>query len=475
MTMTWALRDDQIDDLAFYQSWLPTETPICMNLNDPGTGKTPSVIVNQYRRALEGKRTVWVMPKSLIGKNVTEILRFSNFERRHIAVLEGTPAKVQAEYSDPSKVVYLVNGTRFANMVEDGAFHGFDAIDVDELHMLFKGHESGRTQTFHKVAHGASEGIFMTGTLLDGGLNAAWPAIHALEPHYYPGGGRSFKNQHEIIDEYGKRTGWMNHAKIGAILARHGVRRTFESIHGKQDVIPLTVWATMSGMQKEYYEKFEEAAYLELEEYFISGTQPGVAYHISNAIMDHPHCVRWEGQELDLVTGEETGKDVQIRALVSEFLANGEPFLIYSSRIPQQERIKQICEQEGARIGFLNGASSLKTRTEVDETFRAGELHGIVASPKVASVGFNWQFCGGKEVCNVVNASLPYLDSDYSQGYKRAIRGPRTKPLVVRTLAYPFTNDIRLMYKLEYKSQQAHLVNPSYEKVFFDKREPKLT
>lgn len=472
--MTWKLRDDQVDDLAFYQSWINTETPICANLNDPGTGKTPSVVVNQYRRALEGKRTVWVMPKSLIGKNVDEILRFSNFERRHIARLEGTTAAIQEEYGDPQKVVYLVNGARFSTMVRDGAFEGFDCIDVDELHMLFKGHVSERTQAFHKIALGACEGVLMTGTLLDGGLNAAWPAIHAIEPRYYPAGGTSFKSQHEVIDDYGKRTGWMNHAKIGSILAKHGVRRTFESIHGKQDVIPLTTWCSMSPLQEKYYLQFQEAAYIELQEYFISGALPGAAYHMTNAILDHPHIFRWEGQELNLVGAEETGKDAQSRAILSELHQNRDPVLVYSSRIPQQNKLRQICEEEGIPYGFLNGDASSKERDRVDQAFRAGDIEVIIASPKVASVGFNWQFCGNKEVCHVLNVSLPYLDSDYSQGYKRAIRGPRSKPLVVRTLAYPFTNDGKLMHMLEYKSQQAHTVDPSYEVVRFDKREPKL-
>lgn len=472
--MTWSLRDDQIDDLAFYQSWIGTETPICMNLNDPGTGKTPSVIVNQYRRALQGMRTVWVMPKSLIGKNKVEILRFSNFEEKHIAVLDGSTAKIAEEYCDPNKAVYLVNGNRFGTMVQDGAFHGIDAIDVDELHMLFKGHSSARTDAFHKVAHGASEGVLMTGSLLDGGLNPAWPAIHAVDPRYYPMGASSFRDQHEVYDDYGKRSGWMHHAKIGAILQRHAVRRSFKSIHGDQAVVPLTVWTEMTGLQKEYYEQFEEAAYIELDNYFISGELPGVAYNMTNAIMDHPHSIRWEGQELDLTQGQDTGKDIQLRAIVSELHANREPFLLYSSRVAQQKRIRDICENEGLRVGFLNGDASLARRSKVDQLFVAGELDCIVASPKVAAVGFNWQFCGGKEVCHVINASLPYLDSDYTQGYKRAIRGPRSKPLIVRTLAYPFTNDVKLMHKLEYKSMQAHLVDPSYERVYFDKREPKI-
>ena len=54
------LRDYQIADLAYYIA-----NPRCMNLSDPGTGKTPSVCVMQFHLWVnEQARTAWAISRT---------------------------------------------------------------------------------------------------------------------------------------------------------------------------------------------------------------------------------------------------------------------------------------------------------------------------------------------------------------------------------------------------------------------------
>ena len=59
------LREKQVEQLKFYASH-----PKCLDLSDPGTGKTPPCCVYAYMNSeVWGKRTLWSMPKSLLKKN----------------------------------------------------------------------------------------------------------------------------------------------------------------------------------------------------------------------------------------------------------------------------------------------------------------------------------------------------------------------------------------------------------------------
>ena len=123
----------------------------------------------------------------------------------------------------------------------------------------------------------------------------------------------------------------------------------------------------------------------------------------------------------------------------------------------------------------MNGSMSRAQKNRVDEAFRAGELDGVIATPGVASVGFNWQYWGPyrQEVDHVINVSLGYMDSDFVQGYRRTIREKRKRPLRITTLAYYDSLDPRFMQILETKSKDAHRVDPTREILQFNSYEQK--
>lgn len=477
--MALRLRDaDQLPRLAFYIGQKK-----CMDLSDPGTGKTPPVCVNMGRRVQDGMKTVWVQPLALIEKNIGEVMRWTGLPRSAIAVLDGSPAKIQKEMVKGAQI-FMVGPDRFKTTY--GAIHqqGVRAMDTDEHHMCFGGATSARTAAFLEMAKHTEESVFMTGTMINGRLDTGYSAIAAISPRYYPFGYElSFLSEHATLDDYGRPIFWSGHEKLKQIFGTHGIRFTFEQIFGPQSVVREVQWVSMHPKQLALFKEFREQAFLELEDFFIDGSQPGPAMIRARQLMEHPNYfpdLRDLDHKLglppvDVMPGELPGKAEALRVHFIDHKLTGKPFLLFAALIPQQRQILELAQAEGLRVALMNGSMSRAQKNRVDEAFRAGELDGVIATPGVASVGFNWQYWGPyqQEVDHVINVSLGYMDSDFVQGYRRTIREKRKRPLRITTLAYYDSLDPRFMQILETKSKDAHRVDPTREILQFNSYEQK--
>lgn len=482
--VTLSLRDDQVADLAFALS-----QPKVLYLHDPGTGKTPPVCVNQWRRATEGRRTIWTQPKCLMLKNAEELKRFTPFTDKDIAIVDGTRAQIDRAMNSGAQVL-LMGPDRFKrihHLLPDDMAH-----DVDEFHMCFGGAGSGfngfqsvpsaRVEAYYAYNERCPEGIGMTGTLINGRLDTAFPAIHAIDKGYYPFGYEQFLGAHAYLDERGKPYAWRDHERIAQILGIHGIRRTFADVYGEQEVVKELQLVEMHPKQREVYDRFEAEAYLELEKFMIDGTMPGVAFIRARQIMEHPNQFKDlrdpDGKlklpPVDIMPGVRPAKLEALEIHLEDHNRRGTPVIIFAALIPQLQQIAALAESMGRRVGLMYGETSSRRKNEIDLGFQAGELDTIVASPPVASVGFNWQFCGETEVDHVIFASVTPMDSDFIQGYRRAIRRKRSKPLRVTTMEYFRSVDRRFMEILEIKSADAHKVDPTRELLRFSSHEEVL-
>lgn len=473
--MTLKLRTDQIASLAF-----AIANPLSLNLSDPGTGKTPPTCVNQFRRSQDGAgRTIWVQPKQLMPKNVIEITRFTPWSEKDVAIIDGTPAQVdRAMRKNPQ--VMLMGPDRFKHMMKAGQIpRDVRCLDVDEFHMCFggagsgpQGAPSGRTEAFYRFMDHAKEGVFLTGTLVNGRLDTAFPAIHAVEPRYYPFGYQQFLGAHAVLDGFSRPIAWHGHEKIREILGRHAIRFTFESVFGKQEVVREVQWFALNPKQRQIYETFEREAMYELEKFMIDGTLPGVATTRARQIMEHPNefpDLRDPDKlpRVDITPGERPAKLDGLEIHFEDHKRLGTPVIVFAAYKAQMRQIAALATSMGLRAAVMNGDSSPKEKDRIDKSFMAGLIDVLVVSPPVASVGFNWQDWAKLEVDHVIFASLTYKDSDFIQGYRRTIRRKRLRPLRVTTFGCLNTVDIRLMSILERKSRDAWLVDPTQELLKF--------
>jgi len=547
MTDIPQLREKQVEQLAFY-----IRNPKCLDLSDPGTGKTPPCCVYAYMMWARGERkTLWSMPKSLLKKNLKELCRFTEFQvsndkkytpgddvaimrtdraaltkdwtgptidstRRvaswrlkdgtmthEIKAAEGrkfwysdgmgnalalrtgkpaglavggpgwyqvdplfgpdgvTPVKEYIDVPDTFKdliAAYAADGVKafictYAFMSAHwerllAAAPNIDLLLVDELHMGYGGLDSKQTESFYHVNRHVSRFVGMTGTLINGSLQTAFPAIHVIEPRYY-GGRRGFMFEHAaLVDDYDRVIVWKNEDKLSKIIEKHSIRRTFEEVYGEEDVVFQTEYVEMDEKVREKYDEFEEQAMLELEDgRVLDGTMAGVNQIRCRQLFSHPETMALGKIE------KWTPKDERIIV----HLSGGQKTLIFASLQPEQERLQRLCEELGLRVALINGNVPGKAREAIDEAFQRGELDVIVASGPTVAVGYNWEAFD-----LVLFASIDFMDVNILQAYRRASRGSRTKTLYVVFLRYEDCKVEDRMYAIvTAKSQLANRVDPT--------------
>ena len=442
-----SLREDQKGDLIWH-----IQNPRGMNLSDPGTGKTPTICYYiQYLWQYKNTKTVWSMPKSLLWKNFYELLRFTDFREEDIVVIDGTPKQRQVQIERSSGKVFLCGFTRFAKDWKNMLNHHDDlnCHVIDEFHLGFSTDSSARTKQMFYAARKFDHFLPMSGTLITGRLDSAYPAIHVIEPRYYASAG-AFRNYHAEYDLDGNIVQWRNFEKIGHIFNRHSIRHTFEEVYGEVDIVEQVRRVEMSPKQRKAYDQLHEEAVVELEDMMLTATEPGVQAIRARQIMACPEI-------FGIATDETTGKDEQLIIDLEDHKRSGKPFIIFAALEPEIERIADLCRKMEFKVGVMYGKVQ-KGRAQIDRDFQEGKLDGVIATQKVASAGYNWP-----HVDHIMQVSLNYEDSDYTQSIRRAVRGVRTAPL--RVSIYKYTNSIEhhIFRVIDRKSRDRHAVDPSYK------------
>lgn len=419
--LDFQLRPYQAAHLAFH-----IKEKRSLNLSDPGTGKTPTACLYiQYLVQVENASVAFVMPKSLLKKNYEELFNFTSLKEDQVAIVDGTPKKRDEIYKRDGCKVFLMGFDCFARewtkLPAD-----FKGVVVDEFHMGFKSNDSKRTQSFYRSMRKAPYFLGMTGTLIDGRLSSAYPAIRVINPGYYASY-QAFLYEHAILDDYGNPIMWTNHDKIKRILARHAVKMSFAEAY-KDSPKPIIIAEKCEMAKKHYemYKEFEETALLELEDKYLDDSGSGGVHQMRcRQIIEAP-------ESIGIDTNFELGKDEMLKVHLEDAKNTGKPLLIFSCFVAEQERLKRICEEDyGFRVGLINGSVNGKKRAEIDNQFKNGELDIVIGSPETMAVGFNWE-----HVDTVIFVSIDYKDSNWRQGIQRADRGTRKYPLKVYRLYY---------------------------------------
>jgi superfamily II DNA or RNA helicase len=442
MKMPKPLRDYQIADLSF----LMAHERACL-LHDPGGGKTPTVCVYmEWVFKTTGLPCIWVMPKSLLEKNIDEILEFSNIKREQIALVDGKNWK--AELARRDVAIYVVGPTRFRISWKD--FPKAGAVLADEHHKFWKSNKSAATQSLYGKMKSTPRFVGMTGTLINGRMDSAYPTIHVIEPRYY-GSYQGFLNHHAVMDDFGNVLTWKNPQRVAEILSKHCIYRSFESVHGPESKVIITETCSMSPKQRAAYEEFETNAILELSDSFLTGATGGVHAIRCRQIMAHP-------ETFGIGVGEPTGKDELLDVHLSHHAETGKPLVLFASLVPEQERLVRLVQAAGMTVGLMNGNVTGAKRSAIEKSFREGTVQVLVCSPAVADVGFNWS-----HVDTMIFVSLDYMDSTFFQAFRRAIRGKRATPLLIYVLEYRNSIEQRIFQIIERKSKMANSVDPNRE------------
>ncbi len=419
-----------------------------LNLSKPGTGKTPTACLYiQYLVREKNVVVAFVMPKSLLKKNYDELFNFTNLNPEEVAIVDGSPKKRDEIYNRENVKVFLMGFDCFSREW-DKLPKELDAIVIDEFHMGYKTNDSKRTQAFYKAAAKTNYFLGMTGTLIDGRLSSAYPAIRVIDSRYYRDYNQ-FLYQHAVMDDWGSVIMWNNHAKIRKILERHAVAMTFaEAYKNSPEPIILAEKCEMDKKHLDLYKEFEEKALIELEDKYLTDSGSGGVHQLRcRQIIEAPESIGIE-------TKFTLGKDELLKVHLEDAKNSGKPLLIFSCFVAEQERIKKICEEKfGFKVGLINGSVSGKKRAEIDRDFKSGKIDIVIGSPETMAVGFNWE-----HVDTVIFVSIDYKDSNWKQAIQRADRGTRKYPLRVYRLYYPVAVEARLWDIIKRKQEDSRKV-----------------
>lgn len=418
-----------------------------LNLSQPGTGKTPTacLFINYLVRS-EKAKVAFVMPKSLLKKNYLEIFNFTDFKEDEVAIVSGTPAKRQKIYDDPKVQVFLMGFDMFSREWTKLPAET-NGLVIDEFHLGYKTDSSARTQSYYKAMKVIKWFLAMTGTLIDGRLDSAYPALRVINPNYYMSY-NAFKAFHALYDWEGKLIGWRNHDRLSKILSKHAVAIKFaEAYKDSPKPVIISEACQMDEKHYNYYKDMEEMALVELEDgYLEAHGSGGVKQLRCRQILEAPESV------IPDYRGE-LGKDEALKVYLEDAKNSNKPLLIFSIFRAEQARLKKLCEDYGFKTELMNGETSDKNRARIDSEFREGKIDIVIGSPEVMSVGFNWQ-----HVDTVIFVSLDYKDSNFKQAMQRADRGTRSYPLRVIRLYYDCAVEHRLWQIIKRKQEDVRKV-----------------
>ena len=449
MSDKFIARPYQIEDLATL-----INAPRTGLFHDPGGGKTYiAAMFTQYIHDSTKERIVWTQPGGIAAKNRYDILFATNFQPEEVALVQGSKDQRVKIMNDPRVKVFLMSGVGYANeweLLPSDVRHSFH----DEIHLYYTTHGPNRTQEWYNACRKKGAVVPMTGTVIRGRLDSAYPILHVLGPMFY-GSDRNFIQHHAWFDENGKVIGWKNHERLSEVLKHVGIFRSFKSIYGQEKKVVQVQRCVVTPKVWKMYERIEAAALIELTDSFVDAQNPAVGAMRARQLLACPEMF-----EID----ERSGKDEALLVDIEDHLKTGERLAIFSSFTMEQNRIVNIIKKLGGRVGHINGTVSNEKRQEVDRQFNANELQFVVASPATAGIGFNWAFLN-----TMIFVSIDYTDDSVVQAYRRGIRGTREQPILLKFLKYEDTIEDRIFQIVDRKSRDHHLVNENLDELGLSK------
>lgn len=430
------LRDYQKRDLEFELSH-----DRCMNLSEPGTGKSPTFSRYIYMRyIMNGVKTAFIMPGGIMKKNQEDVCEWTGWDESEVVIVGGGAERRAKQYSDPNVKCWIISADTFAKEWREIPC---GCVVVDESHLMYAGHASARTQALYASSRKIKYFLFNTGSILNGKFSSAYPAIAICEPRYYMNY-QNFLATHAVYDTWGRIVAWSRPEKLRRVLRALSVRHTFKECYPNSlGYVMFYETAEIDPVLKENYIQLEKEALLELSDENLDCGNPAVQAMRARQLLSCPEVLDLERKP------KKNGKDELLKVHLQNAKEEGARLLIFSVFQAEQKRILNLCEEIGLRAGLINGSVSNKKRGEVDVNFRAGSLDVVVASPQTASIGFNFEFA--KEV---IFMSMDYQDSSFEQGIARLDRGSRGSPVPVYVIGYKTKVEKRIFDIVRRKMQE---------------------
>lgn len=349
----------------------------CLVLNEPRTGKTPTMI--KTLAALNTKRNLIVCPSSLVYNWAKEFETW--YPEMKVLIATGTPkqrADVYAEAVNSKKYVVIISKDTLKIDIEKYAI-SFETMIVDEAHFL-RNYKSAQSQAIFKVQSKIKYAL--TGTpAVKHGVDV-YGLLHFIDPKAFPSYWQ-FADRYWNIDDdgWGKSIGEpkkYRENELRSIMETMSVqRKRSEVMQWLPRAQHQTIHVKMEPKQLKLYDQMMETFMAADEE-----TEVDTMNKLSQLMRLRQLCLDPRLLGFDKVVGTKT------KALIEFAEDNQDPFIVMTTFSSYFKLIKPELEKLGKKVGIIDGSISKKDKMETAEKFQRGRYDILLCNIIAAGTGF---------------------------------------------------------------------------------------
>lgn len=417
--------------------------PRCYIANDPGTGKTRSVI-DAFEQIKVGKMLV-LAPLSILEPSwAADIRKFAPNAR--FAVAHGTPKQREdAVTRDVDYVITNHDAVNWLSKLPKGALDDFTHLVIDES-TVYKNRTAKRSKAVRILAQHFESVILMSGTPQPNGVTDLWHQYLILDNGERLG--RDFwKYQNmmcvgEIQHKGGaKFTEWHDRedaADLVADMVRDiTIRYRFEDCIDVPENSVHTVTLGMPGWLEKAYKELRDEGVLEWESDIINPVHAGAKVK----------------KMLQLLSGaiyNEYSQPVRVHQeryqLVMELVTQREQCVVAYNWKHELSALTDLADRQKVRYAIINGDVKKADRDKAVKAFQAGEIQVIFAHPQSAGHGLTLT-----KGTATIWASPTYNAEHYQQFNRRIYRAGQTQKTETIRIAYADSKEVEVYEKLDGK------------------------
>jgi SNF2 family DNA or RNA helicase len=348
----------------------------CLVLNEPRTGKTPTMIT--VLKALGTKKNLVVCPSSLVLNWAKEFKQW--YPEIEVCAVIGTPKQREAIYNSriTGKFVMIISKDTLKADIDKRTFE-FDTAIVDEAHFL-RNWKSKQSEAIFKIK--ATYRYPLTGTPSVKHGSDVYGLLHFINPERYSSYWQFTERYWEIQDNgWGKDIANSKKAREKELLSLMSINSVQRK---RQDVMKWlpkaqhqTIPVQLEGKQLKLYNQMLDTFMADDEE---TEHEIDTMNKLSQLMRLRQLCLDPRLLGFD-VRGSKTD------ALLEWAENNTEPFVVMTTFSSYFDIVKPELEKLGKKVEVIDGSVSKTNRQHIVDRFQKGEIDILLANIIAAGTG----------------------------------------------------------------------------------------
>ncbi len=413
----------------------------CIIADDMGLGKTVQAIAAAKLLKIEmGISTVFIIcPTSLKYQWKSEIEKFTG---QHPWVVEGNAEKRKEQYQN-SSFYKIVSYNTAVNDIEEINASSPDLFILDEAQRI-KNFKTRISQNIKKLKSPYS--LVLTGTPLENKLEELYSIVQFVNP-YILGPFFRFMNDHRMLDDRGRITGYRDLNSIGELLSGTMIRRRKNEVSEQlPERMDKVLYVPMTEKQRLIHDEYQHSVAQLISKWRRQGL---LNEKDRQRLMIMLNTMRM-ACDSTFIIDQKTRHDTKIGELMNileELLTSGDEKVVVFS---QWERMTRIVAREldnlGIRFEHLHGGVPSPQRGKLFDSFNNDPQCRVFLSTDVGGTGLNLQ-AGSL----LINLDIPWNQAILEQRIARIYRLGQKRNISVINMVSTDTIEHRMLGVLSFK------------------------